>query len=446
MSDIAIQAESLSKLYKIGALKQRHDTLRDQLVGSVKSLFSSNGRYSRQSSTPSSIDGQSDTIWALKDLSFEVKQGEVVGIIGRNGAGKSTLLKILSRITEPTSGRAEIYGRVGSLLEVGTGFHPELTGRENLYLNGAILGMRKAEINDKFDKIVAFAEIEKFIDTPVKHYSSGMYVRLAFAVAAHLEPEILIVDEVLAVGDVAFQKKCLGKMGDIARRGRTVLFVSHNMAAVQGLCSRACLLSAGQIIAEGLPTEVVRRYFAEPSQASPTSLAERKDRQGTGEIRFVKVCIVDGEGRPIDTALCGRDIGIVVSYRSRDQQPVSRVDIHITFYTSLGQFMFNCSSEGSRSPFDILPASGEVVCHIPELPLAPGRYVFNLFLTVAGQIVDWVQQAGVLAVGAGDYFETGQLKTHPEGFLVKHRWTARACAEPSEDSNDRFSRFTGPKW
>src|SRR5215475_2782733 len=425
MSDFAIRAESLSKLYKIGALKQRHDTLRDQLVHSFKSFFSCNSRQPPHPLAPSSIDGRSDTIWALNGLSFEVKQGEVVGFIGRNGAGKTTLLKILSRITEPTSGRAEIYGRVGSLLEVGTGFHPELTGRENVYLNGAILGMRKAEINQKFDEIIAFAETEKFIDTPVKHYSSGMYVRLAFAVAAHMEPEILIVDEVLAVGDVAFQKKCLGKMGDIASQGRTVLFVSHNMAAVQGLCSRACLLSAGQIVAEGLPTEVVRRYFAETSQASPASLVERKDRQGTGEIRFVKVCIVNGEGRPIDTALCGQNIGIVVSYRSRDHQRVFQGDIHITFYTCLGQFMFNCSSEGSGSRLDALPASGEVICHIPELPLAPGRYVFNLFSAVGGEIVDWVQQAGYLDVAAGDYFGTGQLKTHAEGFLVKHKWSVR---------------------
>jgi lipopolysaccharide transport system ATP-binding protein len=425
MSDIVIRAESLSKLYNIGALKQRHDTLRDQLVHSFKSFFSGNASRSPQPSTASSLDGRSNTIWALKDFSFEVRQGEVVGFIGRNGAGKSTLLKILSRITEPTSGRAEIYGRVGSLLEVGTGFHPELTGRENVYLNGAILGMRKAEISHKFDEIVAFAETEKFIDTPVKHYSSGMYVRLAFAVAAHMEPEILIVDEVLAVGDVAFQKKCLGKMGHIAREGRTVLFVSHNMAAVQRLCSRACFLSAGRIVGEGLPTEVVRRYFAETSQASPASLEARKDRQGTGELRFVKACVVDGEGRPIDTALCGQDIGIVVSYRSRDHRAVSQGDIHIAFYTSLGQFMFNCSSEGSGSPLDVLPPSGEVLCHIPELPLAPGRYVFNLFWAVGGEVVDWVQQAGDLQVAAGDFFGTGQLKTHEEGFLVKHKWSVK---------------------
>jgi lipopolysaccharide transport system ATP-binding protein len=251
-----------------------------------------------------------------------------------------------------------------------------------------------------------------------------MRVRLAFAVAAHLEPEILILDEVLAVGDVAFQKKCLGVMGDSAKRGRTVLLVSHNMAAIQGLCSRAYLLRAGHIVAEGVPMEVVRSYLAESSLAARTSLEEREDRQGTGDIRFVSVGIVDDEGRPIDTALSGQDIGIVVSYRSHVDRPIVRGDFHVAFYTSVGQFMFNCSSEGSGNGLDVLPASGEVMCQIPELPLAPGRYGLNLCLTVEGEVLDWVQQAGHLGVAAGDYFGTGQLKTHREGFLVKHKWSA----------------------
>lgn len=244
MSDLAIRVENLGKRYKIGARVRQHDTLRDALMARVGRRTEDRGR--KTDSRPSSpVPGQADTIWALKDVSFEVRRGEVVGIIGRNGAGKSTLLKILSRITEPTEGGADIYGRVGTLLEVGTGFHPELTGRENIFLSGAILGMRKAEIERRFDEIVAFAEIDKFIDTPVKRYSSGMYVRLAFAVAAHLEPEILLVDEVLAVGDAAFQKKCLGKMGDVAKEGRTVLFVSHQMNAIEQLCSRAILIQEG---------------------------------------------------------------------------------------------------------------------------------------------------------------------------------------------------------
>lgn len=422
MRDIAIRVENLSKQYKIGVAKYRHDTLRDQLVDGLRSLLLRNGRSHRHS----------DIFWALKDISLEIKQGEVVGIIGRNGAGKSTLLKILSRITEPTAGFAEIHGRVSSLLEVGTGFHPELTGRENIYLNGAIMGMKKAEIVRKFDEIVAFAEVEKFIDTPVKRYSSGMYVRLAFAVAAHLEPEIMLVDEVLAVGDTAFQRKCLGKMGDVAKEGMTVLFVSHNMAAMQGLCSKCFLLSSGQLVAEGSSQTVVEQYLADVSDGTPAVLGQRKDRQGSGKIQFQEVSIFDGNGRSIDLALSGQDIEIALSYRSRDGKPISRLDAHITFYTMLGQFMFTCSSESSGYLLDVLPADGRLVCRIPELPLSPGRYVINLFSTVGGVIADWVQQASYINVAAGDYFGTGQLRPQQEGFLVKNKWTVKTPCSPIE--------------
>jgi lipopolysaccharide transport system ATP-binding protein len=258
MTDIAIRVENLGKQYRIGAQQERYKTLRESLVGAVTGPLRRlrHPQFARFARNP-----QSEIIWALKDVSFEVKPGEVVGIIGRNGAGKSTLLKILSRITEPSEGRVELRGRVGSLLEVGTGFHQELTGRENIYLNGAILGMKRAEIERKFDEIVAFAEIDKFIDTPVKRYSSGMYVRLAFAVAAYLEPEILLVDEVLAVGDAAFQKKCLGKMGDVAKQGRTVLFVSHNMAAVQRLCGKCLVLESGRVVENSQTNQAVAMYL-----------------------------------------------------------------------------------------------------------------------------------------------------------------------------------------
>jgi lipopolysaccharide transport system ATP-binding protein len=259
MTEVVIRAENLGKRYLINQTSERHNTLRDAIVSQAASLK----RRLIGASHRSQPNAKREEFWALRDVSFEVKQGEVIGIIGRNGAGKSTLLKLLSRITEPTTGRVSLKGRVASLLEVGTGFHPELTGRENIYLNGAILGMTRVEISKKFDEIVAFAEVEKFLDTPVKHYSSGMYVRLAFAVAAHLEPEILVVDEVLAVGDAAFQKKCLGKMGDVAaREGRTVLFVSHNMAAIQQLTKSSLFLEQGEIIFKGITNKAIEKYLS----------------------------------------------------------------------------------------------------------------------------------------------------------------------------------------
>ena len=286
MSNIAIRAANLAKQYRIGSGNKRHDTIRDHLTHGVRSLFGAGDGQKRES-----------TIWSLKDVSFEIHDGEVVGIIGRNGAGKSTLLRILSRITEPTSGYATIRGRVGCLLEVGTGFHAELTGRENVYLNGAILGMKTAEISRKFDEIVAFAEVERFIDTPVKHYSTGMYLRLAFAVAAHLEPEILIVDEVLAVGDARFQKKCINKMQDVGREGRTVLFVSHHMPAITRLCSRAVLLDGGVVLEDGPAPEVVSAYLN--SGLGPTASrmwvdTSKAPGQDVARLNAVRVVSVDG--------------------------------------------------------------------------------------------------------------------------------------------------------
>lgn len=290
MGELAIRIEALGKQYKIGAGRGEasYRTLRDCLAQAVRAPFKRmKGVLSRGCECVGPVD---QSIWAIKDLSVEIKQGEVVGIIGRNGAGKSTLLKILSEITDPTEGQVELHGRVGSLLEVGTGFHPELSGRDNIYLNGAILGMRRGEIERKFDEIVAFAEVEKFIDTPVKHYSSGMYLRLAFAVAAHLEPEILIVDEVLAVGDAAFQKKCLGKMGDVAKEGRTVLFVSHNMPAITRLCERAIYLESGMLKQDGTPHQVVRTYLQSGLGTMASREWEDPNKAPAGEI--ARLCAI----------------------------------------------------------------------------------------------------------------------------------------------------------
>jgi lipopolysaccharide transport system ATP-binding protein len=302
MSNVAIRAESIAKEYHIGGL-------RDVLAGAALSpvrAFQSLRRGGRSKS-------ENEIIWALKDISFEVKSGEIVGLIGRNGAGKSTLLKILSRITEPTLGRVRISGRVGSLLEVGTGFHPELSGRENTFLNGAILGMKKAEIKRKFDEIVAFAEVERFVDTPVKHYSSGMYLRLAFAVAAHLEPEILLVDEVLAVGDAAFQNKCLGKMSDIAGEGRTVLFVSHNLPAIKNLCHRALLLDAGTIEREGDAAGVVQYYLQGDYQSSKKSWPQQ-ERPGNQSFKLNSVRILNTDGEEVSAVKLSESLVVELDY------------------------------------------------------------------------------------------------------------------------------------
>jgi lipopolysaccharide transport system ATP-binding protein len=394
MSDLAIRVEHLSKEYVIGTGRYRHHTLRDQLTDGLTALFRPNGRPRPHK----------ETIWALKDVSFEVRKGEVVGVIGRNGAGKSTLLKILSRITEPTSGYARIDGRVGSLLEVGTGFHPELTGRENIYLNGAILGMKKAEIDHKFEEIVAFAETEKFLDTPVKHYSSGMYVRLAFAVAAHLEPEILIVDEVLAVGDTQFQKKCLGKIQDVSTgQGRTVLFVSHNMDAIRRLCSRCLLLEDGQLLAYGNTASIVAQYLSSHShkaqQAQPrewidVSLASRT---GTGEARFVAVqyssvneavaCRPYSEG-PLEFVLA------VLSDSSR-----SIGSIAVTLHDLNGTRLVNADTRSIDRIIDLRKGLNLVRLKIKKLYLNPGIYRLALWLANARSsqstrgVYDYVESA-----------------------------------------------------
>jgi len=335
MHDIAIRVENVSKLYHLGRAQERHDTLRDA-ISDFRLRISDLTKPNRQSPI---ANQKPEDLWALRDVSFEVKRGEVVGIIGRNGAGKSTLLKILSRITEPTSGYADIHGRVGSLLEVGTGFHPELTGRENIYLNGAILGMRRAEINRKFDEIVAFAEIERFLDTPVKRYSSGMYVRLAFAVAAHLEPEILLVDEVLAVGDSSFQKKCLNKMQDVGEQGRTVLFVSHNMPAVTRLCERTILLDEGGVLMDGPSYEVVGAYLS--SGLGTTAVREWLDpakAPASEAIRLRAVRVRTEDGQTAGTVDIRRPVGIEMEYEVLESGYTLMP--HLVLYNQEGTLLF----------------------------------------------------------------------------------------------------------
>ncbi len=417
MADIAIRVEQLSKQYEIGVEARRHDTIRDTLVDY-------GGRLAKWWRAPSMEPPNRDInhFWALKDVSFEVKRGQVVGIIGRNGAGKSTLLKILSRITEPTSGRAEIHGRVGSLLEVGTGFDRELTGRDNVYLNGAILGMRKTEIERKFDEIVEFAGVGKFIDTPVKRYSSGMYVRLAFAVAAHLEPEVLIVDEVLAVGDAEFRRKCLGKMGNIAQEGRTILFVSHNLAAVQNLCAKACWLENGQLVLDAEVNQAVASYLRQQDSLSSTDLSERADRQGDGSLRLMDVALLNGDGERQSSAMAGEELVIALGFEKFTPSDAPAI-IRLGFKNLYGERLFMCLSRISYPGVLRLPVKGQIRCRIPRLPLVPGRYTVSVSLKLAEEIADSIEDAFAVDVSGGDFFGTGKLNLEDGGnMLVQHQW------------------------
>lgn len=354
----------------------------------------------------------SEEFMALDNVSFEVKQGERLGIIGRNGAGKSTLLKVLSRIVTPSSGRIEITGRVASLLEVGTGFHPELSGRENIFLNGAILGMDKGEIKRKFDEIVAFAEVEKFLDTPVKRYSSGMYVRLAFAVAAHLEPEILIVDEVLAVGDAAFQKKCLGKMQDVAGQGRTVLFVSHNMGAISSLCNRCLVLSAGKKTFDGTATEGTDFYLRQNTGLSLTSLKERTDRSGNGNFKFTSIIFKNEKGEVLQEAMAGNFLEIELGYEAGNGLDLSKLLVSVAFTDNYQNMVMAFVSDEMGVTFKKHNEAGKVIrLKIPKLLLREHLYSIRLFASYSGSgsdsVCDLIENAASLKVISTDFWNSG---------------------------------------
>ncbi|MGB8509701.1 MAG: ABC transporter ATP-binding protein, partial [Pyrinomonadaceae bacterium] len=360
--------------------------------------------------------------------------GEVVGVIGRNGAGKSTLLKILSRITTPTGGRAELYGRVSSLLEVGTGFHPELSGRENIFLNGSILGMKRGDIKRRLDEIVAFAEVERFLDTPVKHYSSGMHMRLAFAVAAYLEPEILIVDEVLAVGDAQFQKKCLGKMDSVAKNGRTILFVSHNMAAVSNLCRRGLVLERGRVAYAGTQEEAVARYLTS-CRAEQRSLRDRTDRVGSGSVRVVALDIKDERGRVLDMAASGQDVSVCLHYESSHGFQPSNVIAGLCVKTLFDTPVFLQHNRLTGDEWGTLPARGAFVCRIPRLPLPPAAYKITYSLMRDGEYLDAMEDAYELTVTDGDFFGSGEVPPATHGCcLVDARWHVEAETASREES------------
>lgn len=408
MGAIDICAEGLSKRYKIGHAR-RHDSLKEFLGETLRGR----GVFQRRA------DQGADTLWALWDVSFTVEVGEVVGIIGGNGAGKSTLLKILSRIAHPTMGLVDVYGRVSSLLEVGTGFHPELTGRENIFLNSAILGMRRAETRRKFDEIVAFSGVETFLDTPVKRYSSGMYVRLAFAVAAHLNPEILIVDEILAVGDAEFQKRCLGKIGEVARGGRTVLFVSHNLSTVQSLCRRGIFLKNGRIAYDGDTSAAVTAYLRSIEQAATLDIAHRSDRRGSGRTRIVRLTVSGGgaSGPALAT-------GSPVRFTFRTERVLPGLSCSFTIYDQKSQpvVAFDSAVHGPADASD--PSLGtDMVCEIDELPLLPGRYHINAALNTGPELQDHLEGAAVFEVEQGQMRGRPEVNSHGYGSIcVPHRW------------------------
>jgi homopolymeric O-antigen transport system ATP-binding protein len=418
MGRVVIRTDELSKQYRLGVHAEKHPTLRDAMAAwprrallRARSLRGSDG------------DGRG-TLWALRAVSIDVEQGDIVGLIGRNGAGKTTLLKLLSRITEPTSGRVLLKGRVGSLLEVGTGFHPELTGRENVYLSGSILGLRRAEIDRRFEEIVAFSEVEKFLDTPIKRYSSGMQVRLAFAVAAHLDPEILLVDEVLAVGDVAFQRKCLGRMGDVAREGRTIVFVSHNMAVIQALCRRGIVLEDGQVTMDGTIGTAVEAYLRSMEASMSQDLRQRTDRSGWKEILVERVEISrsgsDGEG----TLVTGKPARFV--FHTTGTRP--SMACSLTILNDLGSPVAELSSSVGGSEDAVDPELERAfVCEIDDLSLVPGRYRLDVELTARGVIQDKIEGATTFDV------EEGTIDGRPvsaEGtrgnVAFRHRWVSPA--------------------
>ncbi len=419
MSDSIISVENLSKRYHIGRQSDRGDGLRHIMEQAVRAPFrmlSGKGRGD---------NAKTEEFWAVNDVSLEIKRGDMLGIVGRNGAGKSTFLKLLSRITEPTKGKISLRGRVASLLEVGTGFHPELTGRENIFLNGAILGMSRVEIKRKFDEITAFAEIDKFLDTPVKRYSSGMYVRLAFAVAAHLEPEILIVDEVLAVGDAEFQKKCLGKMEDVStKEGRTVILVSHQMPAIQNLCNRCVMMERGRLIMDGTTEEVVNAYMSKGTELAQDGLTDRTDRAGKGDVRVTSIDLRDEDGNIIHEAIAGNNTILSLGYSVKEGQTLNDCIVCVEVCKDLKKFFALSSALVDRRKLQ-LSGEGRIDFLVPDWPLSGGRYQVNIYIESDRQTQDFLNDASVIDVIDGDYYGSGKL--HHEGWqgmhvLVKHSW------------------------
>jgi lipopolysaccharide transport system ATP-binding protein len=410
MSRPAIIVENLGKRYRIGVEARQFPTFREMMVNAMGAPF----RRLRQFGTDGAAEGDRGTFWALRHVDFEIEPGEVVGIIGRNGAGKSTLLKILSRITEPTEGLIRLRGRVASLLEVGTGFHPELTGRENVTLSGSILGMKKTEIDSKFDRIVDFAEVSSFIDTPVKYYSSGMYVRLAFSVAAHLDPEVLIVDEVLAVGDANYQRKCIDRMSELAASGRTVLFVSHNMDLIPRLCDRAILLKAGQVDQVGPADQVTKDYLESQIVDSGNGDLTDKTRSGNGMARFVKLKVIDAEGRPISAHPSGDDLILEMEIESSREIPEAALAVALN--NIQGMKVVTSWTKEVGLPIQLRPGRQVYRCHFRDIRLRPGQRICISLWMASLDVIDSVENAAIVDVVDGH--NTADISNRPDQGII----------------------------
>jgi lipopolysaccharide transport system ATP-binding protein len=421
MGNVAISVRDAGKQYRIGGKRERHETFRAALTAAMTSPLRRLARIGK--TVP-----DEQIFWALRNVSFELSPGEVLGIIGRNGAGKSTLLKLLSRITEPTEGRIEVHGRLGALLEVGTGFHPELTGRENIYLNGTILGMKRREVTRRFDQIVDFSGIEKFLDTPVKRYSSGMYVRLAFAVAAHLEPEILVVDEVLAVGDAGFQKKCLGKMSEVAGAGRTVIFVSHNMPAVKSLCHRVILISQGGIERDGPAVEVVQHYLDDAAQRS-SKIWPENERPGNHSSKLTAVRLLNSAGAEISSIHLSEDLLVEIGYEIIE--PGAGAGFSLMLFDAEGQELFASLSNREPRYYGQALQTGhyKTTCRIPADLLNSGKFYFSL----VGFAAHWTDPFTVPQVVSFEAIDDGRLRGDYYGgyggsFRPKLDWRTESCS------------------
>ena len=428
MSNIVIKVEGLSKVYQIGEIGT--GTISRDLERWWAKLRGKEDPFLQIGETNDhKSKGTNNVVWSLKDLSFEIGQGDAVGIIGRNGSGKSTLLKILSRVTSPTTGKIKGRGRIASLLEVGTGFQPELTGSENIYLNGAILGMRKKQITRQFDAIVDFAGVERYIDTPVKRYSSGMYIRLAFAVAAHLESEILIVDEVLAVGDTEFQKKCLDKMSNISKgEGRTVLFVSHNMGNIQTLCNTGLFLNKGELTYFGEVSNAINSYLTNDEFHKEGALEDAVRQGGSQNVRFSKVTFWDVDDQQVNTLMSGNKYFIKIDLEKTILDKINGLEIYMAFDDSYENRLFVLSNHLTKQPINNIHAKKfNITIELSKLALKQGSYTYTLYMATNQQISDWIIKAGTIHVENGDFFEVGYISNNIQGyFLVDHKFHLNA--------------------